>query len=126
MGLTVVAKGMPCFDLAYSTYYRLRVEIVRAAYGEECRKIFCKERASNEEIAYWNSVCNDDLDIFLFHSDCDGRFTVEECRKILKALEPISIDMQGWDFNRNQCNMLNQWKNMFRHCVKRRVQMRYC
>ena len=125
MGLTVVAKGMPNFDLAYSTYYTMRRLIVKEIYGEKCEEIFRGQYASDEDVTYWNSVCNDDLDLFLLHSDCDGHFTVKECRKILKALEPISIDMQGWDFDRNSCNMLDQWKRMFRHCVKRRVCMWY-
>lgn len=131
MGLDVVAKGMPRFSLAYSTYYRFRSEIIKTAYGEECQRIFAKPLAERDkkewqaDADYWNSVCSDDLDLFLLHSDCDGHFTPKECRTILKALEQIDIDMPGWDFDRKPCKMIDQWKRMFEHCAKRRVCMWY-
>lgn len=134
MGLDVVAKGMPRFSLSYSTYYRFRAEIIKAVYGEKCYKIFTippfersKMKYSEEQayIDYWNSVCSNDLDMFLLHSDYDGHFTPKECRTILKALEPIDIDMPGWDFDRKPCKMIDQWKRMFEHCAKRRVCMWY-
>ena len=128
MGLDVFAKGMPRFSLAYSTYFRLRREIIRKTYGIRCEEIFCKlgENVASDDIAYWNSVCNDDLDLFLLHSDCDGKFTPKECRRIYKALEPIEIDMEGWRFDKaDRCNMLDQWKFMFQYCAKRRVNMYY-
>ena len=126
MGLDVVAKGMPNFRLAYSTYYRMRMLIIKEAYGDRCEEIFRKQYASDEDIAYWNSVCNDDLDLFLLHSDCDGKFTAKECKRIYKALEPIHIDREGWGFDRaDRCNMLDQWKRMFKHCMDKRVNMYY-
>ena len=126
MGLDVCAKDMPRFKLSYSTYYRMRLLIIEQAYGEKCVEIFKKEKPSDEDFQYWKSMCNDDLDLFLLHSDCDGKFTPKECKRILKALEKIYIDMDGWSFDRNESiNMLEQWKLMFEHCVKRRVCMFY-
>lgn len=126
MGLDVVAKGMPNFRLAYSTYYMMRRLIIKEAYGDRCEEIFRKQYASEDDITYWNSVCNDDLDLFLLHSDIDGKFTAKECKRIYKALEPIHIDMEGWGFDReDRCNMLDQWKRMFKHCMDRRVNMYY-
>lgn len=134
MGLDVVAKGMPRFCLPYSTYMRFRAEIIRKVYGEKCYEMFTRNPSERrnmtqqeimEEAKCWDSVCSDDLDLFLLHSDCDGHFTPKECRTILKALEPIDIDMLGWDFNRKPCKMIDQWKRMFEHCAKRRVCMWY-
>lgn len=126
MGLDVEAKGMPRFSLAYSTYHMMRRLIIREVYDDKCEEIFLKDYASDEDVKYWNSVCDDDLDLFLLHSDCDGKFTPKECKRILKALEPIHIDMDGWGFNRTEkCNMLDQWKRMFKHCIKKRVNMYY-
>ena len=135
MGLTVIAKGMQDFNLAYSTYMRFRAEIIRKVYGEKCYEMFTRhsferrnmtQQEINEEARIWESISSPELDLFLLHSDCDGHFTPKECKTILKALEPISIDFPGWDFDRKPCNMLDQWKRMFRHCIKRRVYMWYC
>ena len=124
MGLDVYARHMPRFSMAYSTFAIMRRLIIGQAYGEKCKEIYSKDYVTDDDIAYWNSVCNDDLDLFLMHSDCDGKFTPKECRRILKALEPIHIDMDGWGFDKSKrCNMLDQWKLMFRHCADKRVNM---
>lgn len=132
MGLDVYAKGMPRYSISYIRYGGLRAAIVRKVYGERCYNIFTtspwdeikmthEEKQANAD--YWNSVCNDDLDLFLLHSDCDGKFTPKECKAILKAIEPIDVDFDGLDFDRKPCNLLDHWKEMFRHCAKRRVNM---
>ena len=126
MGLDVVAKGMQDYHIGYGRYYQMRREIVLQAYGERCLTIFDGDRNSEDDITYWNSVCNDDLDLFLLHSDCDGKFTPKECKQIYKALEPIHIDMEGWGFDiADRCNMLDQWKRMFKYCMDKRVNMYY-
>lgn len=116
MGLDVHAKGMQDYYIGYGRYYQMRREIVLQAYGERCLTIFDSVRNSEDDIAYWNSVCNDDLDIFLLHSDCDGKFTPQECRKILKALDDVHVES----------TILDQWRKMFKYCADRRVNMYYC
>ena len=128
MGLDVHAKGMPPYSISYIRYGTFRAELVRKVYGDECYNIFMIppfiwNETPHEEIqtyiGYWNSVCNEDLDLFLLHSDCDGKFTPQECKRILKALKPIELDLP----DRDMSNMLDNWKAMFRHCAKRRVNM---
>lgn len=132
MGLDVSAKGMPNYSLSYIHYGNFRAEIVRKVYGDRCYEIFTMSpwerskltaKEEQEMIDYWNSVCDENLDLFVLHSDCDGKFTPQECKRILKALDPIEVDYPGWDFDRIPCNMLDQWKTMLHHCVKRRVNL---
>lgn len=134
MGLTVKAKCLSAeqtFDCGYVTYGTFIMELVKAAYGERCYNIF---RASmlacvpfdEEAEKYWNSVCNDDLDLLIFHSDCDGKFTWQECRRIYKAIKDLKSDMQGHNYTvMKPYNMFEHWKEMFRLCWKHRNNMYY-
>lgn len=134
MGLTVSAKCLNAetgFDCGYVTYGRFIMELVRAAYGERCYEIY---RASflacvpfDEEAAkYWNSVRNEDLDLLIFHSDCDGKFTWQECKRIYLAMKDLKSDMQGHNYGVMEFyNMFEHWKNMFYQCWKHRNTMYY-
>lgn len=119
MGLDIRAKGMQGIHFGYIRYLSFRCAIIEKAYGKKFAEIFRKDDADNNEKAAWDAVCNDDLDLFLFHSDCEGKFTPEECRKIYKALEPIHLED---DYQEEQ---LENMKKAFMYCAKRRVHMFY-
>lgn len=134
MGLTASAKGLDgkaCFDCGYITYGNFILELIKVAYGEKCYQIFrnamCASKPfSNEEETYWNSVCNDDLDLLIFHSDCDGKFTPQECRKIYNAMKDLKSDMMGHNYIAMEpYNMFEHWKAIFKHCADRRVNLYY-
>lgn len=143
MGLSVAAKGMKdTYDCGYITFFNFRKELVKAAYGEKMAHIYeemsklYNTDCSEEDILYWNTHCNDDLDIFLFHSDCDGKFTPKECRQIYNAIKDLKMDLTGHNYSDVKIkdgktivtyyNMLERWKSMFEYCYKRRVNMYFC
>ena len=70
MGLDVVAKGMPNFRLAYSTYYMMRRLIVKEAYGDRCEEIFRKQYASEDESFTRLSISGADSPFSHFAIDC--------------------------------------------------------
>ena len=126
MGLDIVAKGLARKDgyhASYGGYYWFRVEIVRRCYGEYFIDIFRNDNATKEECEAWNKICDDDLDIFLLHSDCEGKFTPKECRKVYNAL--CRIETKEDDPERFTKD-LELWKGIFLHCAKRRVNLYYC
>lgn len=134
MGLTATAKGLTqetCFDCGYITYNNFILEVVRQAYGEDLYNIRRNEvlygkSLTDDEIELWNSKCNDDLDLLIFHSDCDGKFTWKECKRIYKALLPLKSDMTGHNYIvMKSYNMFEHWKNIFKHCSDRRVNLYY-
>lgn len=126
MGLDVSIKGLSreeTYHGSYRSFLSYRKEIA-SSYNERLGElyekfiynaisIFKNEELSDKEIKEWNSICNDDLDIFLLHSDCDGKFTPQECKKIYKVLEKINV--------KNDLHQL--WLNMFKYCYKKRVNM---
>lgn len=134
MGLTTRAKGLDektGFDCGYITYGAFIMELIKVAYGEKCyeiykRSLFSGEPFTDEEEEYWNCHCNDDLDLLIFHSDCDGKFTPQECRKIYNAMKDLKSDMIGHNYIvMEQYNMFEHWKAIFKHCADRRVNLYY-
>lgn len=134
MGLYATAKGLTAetsFECGYLTYGTFILELIKTAYGEECMKIFRQHMIDGKgftqaECDIWNAKCNDDLDIFIQHSDCDGKFTPAECRKIYNAMKDLKMDMIGQNYGvKKPYNMLEHWKNIFYHCAKRRVNLYY-
>lgn len=136
MGLYAHAKGLDkktCFDCGYITYGHFMINLAETAYGEKMGEIYKRlqygapwEQATESDAEYWNAHCNDDLDILLFHCDCDGKFTPQECRKIYNAIKDLKMDMYGHNYGvMEPYNMLEHWKNIFKHCATRRVNLYY-
>jgi len=133
MGLTIYAKGLSeeeTYDCGYLTFFQFRKRLAYTYHQEigemyeKMTQIWGDNELTKEEIERWNEICNDALDNFLFHSDCDGKLTWKECREIYKAIEPLKMEMIGHNYGvMKEYNMLEHWKNMFKHCWKRRVNM---
>ena len=129
MGLDVYAKGIAytdCYHCGYITFNIYREKVAKA-YNERLGELYkkdTKECLTKEEIEEWNKLCNDDLDIFLWHSDCEGKFTPQECRKIYNAMKDLKVEMQGHNYGTmKQYNMHEMWLNAFKHCYKKRVNL---
>lgn len=134
MGLYAHAKGLTdetCYDCGYLTYGVFLCELIKTAYGGKCYDMFRYHMIhdvpfTEEEFEYWNEHCNDDLDILIFHSDCDGKFTPQECKKIYNAIKDLHMDMLGHNYGvMKPYNMLEHWKAIFKHCATRRVNLYY-
>lgn len=130
MGLDATAKGLDsrtCYSGGNITYANFMAELVKTAYDERCYSMFYelafhRQPFSPEDEEYWNSHCNDDLDIWIWHSNCDGEFTPQECRKVYKAIKDLRMDFVGHNYGvMEPYNMLEHWKYIFKHCADRRV-----
>lgn len=133
MGLTVKIKGLTdeeTYDCGYVTFGVYRMAIAEA-YDKEFGTLYKKwygftneGQLTVKDIKRMNKLCNNDLDIFLNHSDCDGKFTPQECKKIYNAMKDLKVEMQGHNYGvMKPYNMHKQWLNMFKHCYKKRVNM---
>lgn len=129
MGLSVRAKGLSdesSYDCGYSTFMQFRLQLAKI-YNEEFAELYkkwCMGNVTQNECKRMDEIGNEDLDIFLTHSDCDGKFTPEECKKIYDVIKDFKMDMQGHNYGiMKSYNMLEQWKNIFKHCYKNRVNL---
>lgn len=133
MGLTIRIPGMrDTYNCGYITYGVFLMKLA-TAYNQEMGEIYEKyfksaiplyPKLTDTEIARYNELCNPDLDILLFHSDCDGKLTPKECKRIYKAIKDLKMDMPGHNYDdMKPYNMLERFKMMFLHCWKFRVNM---
>lgn len=130
MGLYAYAKGLSeeevynCGYIHYGVYLQEVAKAYNTRIGELFKKYIIGIKLTEDEIEEWNNLCNDDLDIFLFHSDHDGKFTPKECRKIYNVMKDLKIDMVGHNYGiMKQYNMHEHWLNIFKYCYKRRVNL---
>lgn len=132
MGLDVSIKGLDYGNTYHGGYIRFgeyRINIAKAI-NKKIGEIYEKQyrnfdyRYSEDDIKEWNKILPDKspLDIFLWHSDCDGKFTYKECREIYNELKKLEI--KDFDYN-SKYTMHQLWLNMFEHCWKNRVVMRF-
>lgn len=132
MGLDIRIKGMSyeeTYHCGYITFGKYRCKVAEA-YNKEFAEIYKKEyenalyRFTDEDIKRMNELCNDDLDLFLWHSDFDGKLTWKECKAIYNVMKDLKVEMQGHNYGTmNFYDMHQQWLNMFKFCWKHRVTM---
>jgi hypothetical protein len=125
MGLDISVKGLERKDTYHCGYitFNLYRKNVASAYNERLGELYkktFKDELQPEEIKEWNNLCNDDLDIFLWHNDCDGKLTPEECKKIYNELKKLKIKDLPYS---DKWTMQELWLNMLKHCYKHRVNM---
>jgi len=130
MGLYAHAKGLSdkdCYNKGYITFGVYRINVAKAynkRLGELYEKDYKDNKLTDEEIKEYNKLCNADLDIFLQHSDCEGKFTPEECKKIYDAMKNLKVLMQEHNYIIMETNNMHaHWLNIFRYCYKRRVNL---
>ncbi|MGX8833989.1 hypothetical protein ACWG0P_07225 [Amedibacillus sp. YH-ame6] len=132
MGLDISIKGMSYEDTYHCGYitFGLYRCAVATAYNKEFGEIYEKPyknffyESNEEDIKRWNELCNDDLDLFLNHSDCGGKLTWKECKKIYDVMKDLKVNMRGHNYaTMNEYDMHQQWLNMFKFCATKRVNM---
>ena len=100
-------------------HYRMRIAEL---YNKRIGELYSKNRLyplTQEEEKEWNTLCNNDLDIFLWHSDCDGKLTVKECRKVYKVLKEYDFNLFPFPFNEMHKKFLSNLK----FCIDNRRNM---
>ena len=127
MGLTIKIKGYEgAYDCGYITFdifrYRLASAKFGDAYAENYRLWQQGTSMVNEELL--DSHDDDPISNFLFSLDCEGKYTPKECREFYESIKDLKMDMIGHNYgDMKQYNMLERWKDMFRYCARRRVNM---
>lgn len=135
MGLDIHIKGLSREDTYHGSYIRFasyRVKVAKAfnkAIGEIYEKPYkyYGYKFTEEDEKQWNEFLLDEnapMNKFLWHSDCDGKLTPKECKKIYNAMKDLKVEMQGHNYiEMNYYDMHQLWLNMLKHCYKHRVNM---
>ena len=105
------------FSNSYSTFNAFRSNLVYAALDHTMYLLFTKppfERWTEEEEEYWESHGDEDLKILLNHSDCDGKLTPKECKKIYTAFTKIDTNrISNWAIP-----LFEKWKEAMLYCAE--------
>jgi len=129
MGLDIEIKGMTSEETYHGSYHGFAFfrQAIASAYNEELGELYKKSSIHNlvdAEIDLWNALCDDGLDLFLWHSDCDGKLTPKECKLIYSALEKIDEEkLKEFDETGMVLKLYKRFLKMFSFCYKRRVNM---
>lgn len=133
MGLVIRATGFneTIYDSGYMGFTHFRVAVAKA-YNQEFGELY--ERwihccITSEEFLKCdsdriNELANVDLDLLLLHSDCDGKLTPKECKRIYEVTKNLSCDYPLCNYITNTGkNQLEVFNRALLHCWKRRVNM---
>jgi hypothetical protein len=137
MGLMITAKGFKeeIYNSGYVGFTNFRVALAKS-YNQEFGELYEKwikavsfgtlslYKMSKEEMERLNELANVDLDLLLLHSDCDGKLTPKECKKIYEVTKNLKCDYPQCNYitdtGKNQLEVFNC---ALLHCWKRRVNM---
>lgn len=73
-----------------------------------------------------NELANEDLNLLLLHSNCDGKLTPEECKRIYDVTKNLKCDYPQCNYITNTGkNQLEVFNRALLHCWKHRVNMRF-
>lgn len=131
MGLDIQIKGLSRKDTYHAGYIKFanyRIKVAKAfnkTIGEIYEKPYlnCGYKFSEDDLKQWNEILPDEnspMNKFLWHSDCDGKFTFKECKKIYNELKKLKIKDLPYS---DKWTMQELWLNMLKHCYKHRVNM---
>lgn len=127
MGLTVRINGYEgAYNCGYITFENFRYELAKAKFGEKFAETYRSWQYGfvNYDSGALDSHDSEPIALFLFSSDCDGKFSPKECKAIYDSIKDLKMDMIGHNHgDMKQYNMLERWKDMFLYCARRRVNM---
>lgn len=137
MGLVIKAKGFEedIYNSGYGGFTRFRIALAKA-YNQEFGELYEKwigtvlfsisrlYKMPKEEMERLKELANVDLYLLLLHSDCDGKLTPKECKRIYEVTKNLKCDYPQCNYitdtGKNQLEVFNR---ALLHCWKRRVCM---
>lgn len=84
----------------------------------------CNTGEDFEDSQRINELANEDLNLLLLHSDCDGKLTPEECKRIYSVTKDLKCDYSQHNYmtdaDKNQLEVFNR---ALLYCWKHKVNM---
>lgn len=106
MGLLIRVKGFDelIYDSGYSGFTHFRIALAKA-YNKDFGDLYERwvlgyESITKSDVKKMNELANEDLDLLLLHSDCDGKLTPKECKRIYNITKNLKCDYP-------QCNYMS-------------------
>lgn len=132
MGLDIFSSdGVKSFYISYISFSRMRAFFV-LHYGET---LYCVYDIIIKNSGYcddrvWFDLCDKigDLSILISHSDCDGKLTSDECKKLRKCLfvdeDKIKASEYSSDeYRTNMIKLMYEFIDLIDYAVKNNVEL---
>lgn len=97
--------------------FKKRIENWKSVYGEENFPSFLPTKPLK-----WDKV-KDDIVPLLLHSDCDGKLSVEECKKVAPRLRELIKEWDDNDYDKQQAILLAEGME---DCIKKNKSLIFC
>ena len=106
MGLTVRIKGYEgAYNCGYITYEMFIRRLARLKFGDEFGNHYDAWATgySSFDADILDSHDDDPIVDLLFASDCEGKFTPKQCRRIYESIKDLHMDMKGHNYGDMRC-----------------------
>lgn len=126
MGALIYAHNGPDqISIGYIVFGIFRQQLARS-FSEELGKIYEKPYMdmhfkcfSDEDIEKWDCICPEGLDLFLNVSDCNGKLSFSQCRKVISDLDQYPMCWPA-DWRTDWLGKYERIKELVRWCAKTR------
>lgn len=132
MGLDIFSSdGMKSFYISYISFSRMRAFFV-LHYGETlyCVYDIILKNSGYCEDRVWFDLCNKigDLSILISHSDCDGKLTSNECKKLRECLfiDKDKIEASEYssdEYRTNMIKLMYEFIDLIDYAVENNVEL---
>jgi len=118
MGLTIISADDQkyLFSASYSTFLKFRRKIAKLM-GLNPDLIYPQIKTSHSyDLVKAQSNWKEGMAVFFYHSDCEGLWNVDDCKKILKLLRKVN------SYNFKLMNMIDGLE----YCVEKKQSAIFC
>jgi len=139
MGLDIYIKGMDRKETYHDSYgsFRYYREAVATAYDKDFGELYKKwYQIPNYNITIEeetdllfkiNNVNLGGLDIFLAHSDDEGKLKPKDCKLIYNAMKDLVFEKENLNFRIECIDEIHQiWLKMLKYCYQKRKTLYFC
>ena len=132
MGLDIFSSDdVKSFYISYISFSRMRAFFV-LHYGETLYHVYDEilKNSGYCDNGVWFDLCNKigDLSILISHSDCDGKLTSDECKKLRKCLfvdeDKIKASEYSSDeYRTNMIKLMYEFIDLIDYAVENNVEL---
>ena len=123
MGLDIYSSDeVKYFHIGYLSFSRMRAFFV-LHYGETLYRVYDEilKNLGYCDDGVWFDLCNKvgDLSILISHSDCDGKLTSDECKKLEECLIVDEDKIKSVEYSNEEymIGLMYEFKDIIEYCA---------
>ena len=126
MGVYLHANGAPDeISIGYIGFGMVRCQLANS-FSKELGQMYEKpykdmsfKEFSEKEVEWWNRICPEGLDLFLWVHDTGGKLSASQCKKVISDLDKYTMKWPD-DWRTDWLEKYERIKELIRWCAKTR------